>query len=505
MADRDIAVKFTGDATDLVRASDKAERSLTDTGKSMGSSLTGLAGPALAAGAAIAGVAIVGWDLASAAMEDEAAASQLAHQLKQAAGASDEAVASAEDYITVLSKQVAIADDELRPALSTLATATGDVGKAQDLLALSTDIAAGTGKDLETVTNAVAKAQLGNIGGLSKLGLATKNAAGETMSLDEVLASASEKFRGAGEAAANTSAGGLRKAAIGFDELKESLGAKLLPLLGAAGEVFVDKIIPAGEQLVAWVEGEWPKVMEAIAPDLEDLRQTVAEVMTAVSAFWAEWGDEVLAVATTIVQVYIKYLVTEFKVFVAVVRYVVDQIKAFWAEWGDEILLVAGIVQAAVQAMATIIGYGMLIIRQVVNAAGAALRGDWAAAWDAVKEAVRLGIDFVLWLTAGWGDRIKGALAGIANVIVAPFREAFNTIADLWNRTVGSLSWEVPAWIPGLGGNRIDVPDIPRFSAFGANLTVIMPPGSDGYDVTRQLATFARTVADPAALTVAVR
>lgn len=506
MAERDIAVKFTGDATDLIQASDKAERSLADTGKSLGGGLAGIAGPAAAAAAAVAGVAIVGYDLASAAMEDEAAASQLAHQLKTAAGASDQAVASAEDYIEVLSKQVAIADDELRPALSTLATATGDVDKAQGLLALSTDIAAGTGKDLESVANAMAKAQLGNTGALGKLGVATKDAAGNTLTLEQILGNAEEKFRGAGKAAAETSSGGLKNAGIAFDELKESLGAKLLPILGGLGQVFTDKVIPAGEALVAWAEEEWPKIMEQIGPSLQELQTLTSEVFTAVSEFWNEWGDEVMSVVSTVIEVYIKWLVTELKVFVTVVGWVIGQVKAFWADWGDTIMAVVGFVVGAVQFMATVIGYAMLIIQQVVNAAGAVLRGDWGAAWEHVKEAVRLGIDFVLGIMSGLGDRIRGALSGLADLITAPFKSAFNAIADLWNRTIGSLSFTFPDWIPGMGGRGVDVPDIPRFSMLGAaNLTVIMPPGTDGYDITRQLATFGRTVADPNALTVAVR
>ena len=126
MADRDIAVKFTGDTRDLERASDKAEKSIGGHRQVDGRRPRRDRRPPTIAAGAVAGIAAVGWDLAQAAAEDEAAAGQLAQQLRQAAGASDEAVAGAENYITALSKTAAVADDELRPALSTLATATGD-------------------------------------------------------------------------------------------------------------------------------------------------------------------------------------------------------------------------------------------------------------------------------------------------------------------------------------------------------------------------------------------
>ena len=304
MADRDIAVKFTGDTRDLERASDKAEKSVEGTGKSMGGALAGIAGPAAIAAGAVAGIAVVGWDLANAAAEDEAAAAQLAQQLHQAAGASDEAVEGAEKYIEALSKTAAIADDELRPALSKLATATGDTQKAQELLGLATDISAGSGKDLGAVTDALAKAQLGSTAGLAKLGIATKDADGNTMSLEDTLAKARETFKGAGEAAANTSAGGLKKAGIGFDELKEKIGSKLLPVMGGIGEFINDKVLPAFDSLVAWAEEEWPKLIESIQPTLTDLQHTFETVLGVVMDLWNEWSDELFTIIRFIIDIY---------------------------------------------------------------------------------------------------------------------------------------------------------------------------------------------------------
>lgn len=530
MAERDIAVKFTGDTNDLERASNKAERSVADAGKGMGGALAGIAGPAAIAGAAIAGLAIVGWDLASAAMEDEAAAAQLAQQLRQAAHASDEAVAGAEVYIETLSKAAAVADDELRPALATLATATGDTAKAQDLLSLATDISAGTGKDLQTVTQALAKAQLGSIGGLSKLGIATEGLDGKALSLEETLAKARETFAGAGEAAANTTAGGLKKAQIGFDEFKESIGAKLLPALGALATFFTDKVLPALEQVPAWVEANWGRVMEAIGPTLLELQDLFTQVLDGIAALWAEWGDEVTALVGAIVALWVKYIATEIKVAVEIIKTIADEVRkfwvengaeimatvetiagvirealtnlaAFWAEWGDEITTAA---RQVFDILLAVVRFVMQQIGEIVRFVAALIRGDWGAAMDAMRDYAQNGIDFIVDMFRRIGPLLGQALAGIAELITRPFRAAFNDIADLWNRTVGSLSFTFPDWIPGMGGRGIDVPDIPRFAAFGA-MTIVMPPGSDGYDVARQVSSFSRNVAPMGALTVAVR
>jgi gas vesicle protein len=602
VAVRDIAVKFTGDSRDLERAAGKAESSVADTGKSMGGALAGLAGPAAIAATAVAGIAVVGWDLAQAAAEDEAASAQLAQQLHQAAGASDEAVAGAENYIDALSKTAAVADDELRPALAKLATATGDTQKAQDLLGLATDISAGSGKDLTAVTDALAKAQLGSVGGLSKLGIATEDAEGKTMSLEDILAKAKDTFHGAGEAAANTSAGGLKKAGIGFDELKEKIGSKLLPVMGGIGAFINDKVLPAFDSLVAWAEEEWPKFLESIQPTLDTLRETFTTVLDAVIGLWNEWGDEIMTVVGFVVDLWKNYLALEIKVAAAIITGVIDGLKAFWAEWGDRIKetvttiidtvkelatkvgefalavgealrkfwdehgdeimeffnsvkdlaqalvdkfqndlkpvieTVARIVgekiaeisekvtttldfikqfwadhgeeikkgaQLAWDLISSVIGGVLNVITGLVKTATALIKGDWGGAFDAVKETVSKGFDYIKDIFGKIGGMVGGALGGLADLITKPFKSAFDKIAELWNNTIGALSFTFPDWIPGIGGNRIDVPDIPRFSTFGA-LTIVMPPGTDGYDISRQLATFERNVA-PVTTAVAVR
>jgi hypothetical protein len=72
---------------------------------------------------------------------------------------------------------------------------------------------------------------------------------------------------------------------------------------------------------------------------------------------------------------------------------------------------------------------------------------------------------------------IKKVWGGLFNILTAPFRLAFNFIADAWNNTVGKLSWSVPGWVPGIGGSTISVPNIPKFHQGG---TV---PGAPGQEV----------------------
>lgn len=86
-----------------------------------------------------------------------------------------------------------------------------------------------------------------------------------------------------------------------------------------------------------------------------------------------------------------------------------------------------------------------------------------AAAWDWIKKAASNTWDFLKQIP-GW---LGTAFKKVADVLTWPFRTAFNAIARMWNATVGKLSWSVPGWVPGIGGNSIGVPNIPTFHAGG--------------------------------------
>jgi hypothetical protein len=119
----------------------------------------------------LAALAVVAVDFAKAAAEDENAAKQLEGQLKASTNATDAQVKAIEDYITKTSMAAGVADDQLRPALARLVRSTKDTAEAQDLLNLALDISARTGKDVETVSTALAKANDGNVNALKKLGI----------------------------------------------------------------------------------------------------------------------------------------------------------------------------------------------------------------------------------------------------------------------------------------------------------------------------------------------
>ena len=166
-----------------------------------------------------------------AAVEDQKAQDLLAQQLRTSAMATDDVIAQNEQFISSMSMSKAVADDELRPAMANLVRSTGSVEVAQNLMSTALDIAAATGKDLETVTMALGKAANGQTAALTKLDPSLKGVIDSESTLDDITNALSVSFGGAADVAAQSYEGRMKSMKIAMDETKESIGAALLPAL----------------------------------------------------------------------------------------------------------------------------------------------------------------------------------------------------------------------------------------------------------------------------------
>jgi hypothetical protein len=171
-----------------------------------------------------------------AAIDEEKEMALLANAMRKNTGATDEQIASVEKWITQTQNATGVADGQLRPAMAALLAVTKDTTRAQELMGVALDIAAAKGKDPVIIAEALAKAQNGNIGILGRYGIATKNAAGEALSFDEILKNATKTFGGSAAAAAETTAGKMAILKARLADTAESVGTSLIPIVerGAA-------------------------------------------------------------------------------------------------------------------------------------------------------------------------------------------------------------------------------------------------------------------------------
>ena len=223
---------------------------------------------AAAAAAAAAYAVKLAVDGVKAAIEDEAAQLRLANALKNVTAATDAQISAVEEQILKTSLATGVADDQLRPALQRLATATGSVTQSQDLLNLALDISAATGKNVETVSNALAKAYEGNTSSLSRLGVGLSTAEIKTLGLEGTVKQLAETFGGAATVQANTFEGQIARLKVGFDEAKESVGAALLPTLQRLLDYFINTVIP---KFIEFKDAALKPVTDAIARNKESL------------------------------------------------------------------------------------------------------------------------------------------------------------------------------------------------------------------------------------------
>ncbi len=199
----------------------------------------------LPATAAVAGLAAAATVATKAAIEDQKQQDELARQLEVTTGATAAQVAAVEEYIAKTEMAAAVSDTELRPAFANLVRATGSVTEAQELMTLALDVAAGTGRDLESVTEALQEAIQGEVGPLKELDRSLTDMIGSGADADEVMGQLAETFGGAAARNTETVAGRFELMQIQIQNAQESIGLALLPIL--------EKLLPILEDVATFV------------------------------------------------------------------------------------------------------------------------------------------------------------------------------------------------------------------------------------------------------------
>lgn len=243
---RTLKLSILADVDDLKKKLGQGSNEVEGFGTKLGKfgKVAGLAfAAATAAAAAYAGKLAI--DGVKAAIEDEAAQTRLATSLRNVTGATDDQIKSTEAYILKTSLASGITDDELRPSLDRLVRSTKDVSEAQRLQTLALDIAAGSGKSLEAVTQALARGLDGTKTSLGRLGVGLSAAELKTMSMEEITAKLADTFGGQASEKADTFSGKMDRLKIAFDEGKETVGSFILDAITPMVDFVVKNVVPA--------------------------------------------------------------------------------------------------------------------------------------------------------------------------------------------------------------------------------------------------------------------
>ena len=244
----------------------------------LGGSIKKLVG--IAAGAAGVAMAIKGiGESVKAAAEDAKSQKILADQLKRTTGATNDQIKANEAFIQKMSMATGIVDDNLRPALTNAVRGTGSLAKGQKLLAMALDGAAASGKPVDTVMNALIKANNGNTTALYKLAPELKKTKG---GLDEYAAS----VKGAAEQSANP----FDRFKVAMDSLKETIGGALLPVINNLASSLMP-IIQQVAPLLASAIGALTPIFDALVSIMPSLMVAMKPIIDIVKMLAETLGN----------------------------------------------------------------------------------------------------------------------------------------------------------------------------------------------------------------------
>jgi len=337
---------------------------------------------------------VAGFALAAkAAAEEEQQMAVLANTLRENLPTATQATIDAnEEWITSMQNATGVADGDLRDAMRHLVVSGMTLEETQAALTVAMDIAAAKGLDLETVTNAMAKANRGNVGALGRLGIATKDAEGKTLTFEQVMANAAETMGGAAATAADTAAGRAAILSVKFQDLTEKIGAILIPVL---------------EKLATW--------LTKIVDWFNNLSQPMQQMVVTVGAVVAAIGP-LLFIGGKVILMFSK---------------VGAAFKAL------SLLLAANpwvLLIAATVALVIVIVKNWDKITAFLKRVWEGLKSAAKAAWDAIVDAVRAALQFAVNLVLNWTivGRIIKHRDAIINVIQSLPGRIKDILGALW-------------------------------------------------------------------------
>lgn len=191
-------------------------------------------------------------------------------------------IPAAEAGIKRMMLMTGIADDELRPALQSLVTATGNLSLSQKGLQTALDISAATGKDLTSVTTALSKASMGQMTALTRLGVPLSAGVKESKDFGAALDELNGRFGGQAAANADTYEGRIRRLSTAVDEAKETIGYGLLDAVDSVTAAF-----GAGGDGI----GSFQDTMDAASQLTADFIRGVGEVTAGLANAVAKLGE----------------------------------------------------------------------------------------------------------------------------------------------------------------------------------------------------------------------
>lgn len=498
--------------TDATKAAQGMQQAATGVDKWKGR----LSSAAKVATGVLVGLGAAAFAFGKAAAQDAQGAAVLANSLAKSTGATKAQTDAVEGWITKTELATGVADDSLRPALATLARATGSVTDSQTALSAALDISAATGKDVEAVSSAIAKGYAGNTSALGRLVPGIDKATLATGDMTKIMAELAQKTGGSAAAAADTAAGKMARMSVAMQETKESLGAALLPAMStfatvagkvavivgnnsqafgviavvigsvAAAIVLLNYALKAYEVILGVVRlaqaATWATALGPIALVIAAILGIVAVFVLLyrhsatfrafVDATWREVQRGALALVAAVKPAFallFKVITVYAKAWWAYLTFVFNAIKAavkivtaiFRGDWSGALAGVKALVGAFKTFFVSIFNLLPGPVRNALSTIGSIIGGAFRAAATVVRTVIG-GIKTAI---SGIRTAITTAMRGVEAILTAPFNAAKTAVQGLIGYVEDLIGWISKIHIPDLGGLASHIPGLGSLAA----------------------------------------
>lgn len=237
---------------------------------------------------------------------------------------------------------------------------------------------------------------------------------------------------------------------INFMKGNDSVIGAVLEKAGIDTEAARQTIIQAWQTVKTFLLGVWDKIKDGLAQAWTAIKAAAQAIFGALSAWWAENGEQVLAAFSRIWEGIKTLCVTLWNALSGAAKRIFSALKAFWDQWGSTIISVfstiwntlIALIQPFLDALAAIIDF-----------LASVFTGDWQGAWQAVKDfavAIWTGlvtaingyfeiirtvwsavVDFFAGIFQNVRDAIAEKIASIKETIVSGFQAAIDWITSL--------------------------------------------------------------------------
>lgn len=406
--------------------------------RSIGTGMTALGGAAaVGLGAMVAGAA-----------DAEKAQAQLEHATLNIAKASDQELSALEATSAALEAKGVLDGDNIKMGQAQLMTFGLSADMVNQLSPSLADLAVNqfgvnaTGEDMTQTANMMAKALNGQFGVLEKSGIRFTEAqkkmvlhGTETEKAAAIQEGFAQNLKYTNEVAAGTTEGNLAKLKVGFENITETIGAALIPVLNQ----LVTSVQPILNKIIEWMannEGLVSKIA-MVAAGAAALMLVLGPILVALSFLPAVIGGVGVALAILTSPITLVIAAIAALVVAGILLYKNwDKVKAFAkAIWGA----IANFFKAWGQSILNTFRNSWNRLKAVTLAVWNGIKSITSTIWNAIKSF------FVNWFNSiratfrnSWNN-LKNVVGNVLNGIRNVFRSIWNSITTFLGTKINNM------------------------------------------------------------------